>query len=182
MILETRRLILRPWEETDAEELYCHAKDPMIGPAAGWPPHTSVEDSLGIIRNIFFDEYTFAVVPKAVSKAVGCVRIMRGAAGTAHKQEDEAEIGYWIGRQYWGQGLIPEAVRELLRVCFEELSCSGVWCGYYEGNDKSRRVQEKCGFVPHHKEENVPCEKMGDVRNEYFTYMDTEQWMQIYRT
>lgn len=182
MILETQRLILRPWEDTDAQELYRHARDPLVGPAAGWPPHASVEDSLGIIRNVLSSEGTFAVVLKSTGRAAGSASIMRGDAGTANKRADEAEIGYWIGREYWGQGLIPEAVCELLRVCFEELNCSGVWCGYYEGNDKSRRVQEKCGFVPHHKEENVPCEKMGDVRNEYFTYMDKERWMQIYRT
>lgn len=61
--------------------------------------------------------------------------------------EHEAEIGYWIGVPFWGQGLIPEAVRALLARCFEELGCEAVWCGYYDGNDKSRRVQEKCGFL-----------------------------------
>lgn len=177
MIFETERLILRPWEEADAEELYRHAKDPMIGPAAGWPPHTSVEDSREIIRDVLSSEGTFAVVLKQTGKAAGSVGIMRMGAGSAPMKEDEAEIGYWIGREYWGQGLIPEAVRALLRVCFEELGCSGVWCGYYEGNEKSRRVQEKCGFIPHHKEENKPCEKMGDVRNEYFTYMSSAQWL-----
>jgi RimJ/RimL family protein N-acetyltransferase len=43
MILTTERLILRPWEETDAEDLYEYAKDERIGPAAGWPVHTSVK-------------------------------------------------------------------------------------------------------------------------------------------
>ena len=42
----TERLILRPWQESDAESLYKYARDPEIGPIAGWPPHTSVEDSL----------------------------------------------------------------------------------------------------------------------------------------
>ena len=50
MILTTKRLILRPWDETDAESLYKYAKDPSIGPIAGWPVHTSVENSLEIIR------------------------------------------------------------------------------------------------------------------------------------
>jgi len=181
MILETERLILRPWEESDAEELYRHAKDPLIGPAAGWPPHTSVENSREIIRTALSSEGTFAVVLKDTGKPVGCASIMRGDAGTAEKKANEAEIGYWLGRAYWGQGLIPEAVRELLRVCFEELKCIGVWCGYYEGNENSHRVQEKCGFLPHHKEENVPCEKMGEIRNEYFTYMSTERWIHLPR-
>ena len=59
----------------------------------------------------------------------------------------EPEIGYWIGRPFWGQGLIPEAVRELLRWCFMERGAARVWCGHSPGNDKSRRVIEKCGFT-----------------------------------
>ena len=85
-------------------------------------------------------------------------------------------FGYWIGKPYWGRGLIPEAVRALQRVCFEELGCSGVWCGYYAGNTKSRRVQEKCGFVPHHDEENKACAKLGEIRTEYVTYLSRERW------
>ena len=45
-----------------------------------------------------------------------------------------------------GRGLVPEAVREVLRHAFEDLGMRCVWAGYYYGNDKSRRVQEKCGF------------------------------------
>ena len=80
---------------------------------------------------------------------------------------------------YWGQGLIPEAVHKLLECCFDELNCSGVWCGYYDGNVKSKRVQEKCGFIYHHSEYNKPCELLGDVRTEHYTYMTKEQWIQI---
>ena len=59
----------------------------------------------------------------------------------------ESEIGYWIGRPYWGQGLIPEAVRELQRWCFQDRGEERLWCGHFPGNDQSRRVIEKCGFT-----------------------------------
>ena len=52
MMIKTKRLILRPWEETDAENLYEYAKDPAVGPIAGWPVHTSVENSRDIIRDV----------------------------------------------------------------------------------------------------------------------------------
>ena len=52
-IIETARLILRPWKEDDAESLFRYAHDPEVGPIAGWPPHTSVENSLEIIRTVF---------------------------------------------------------------------------------------------------------------------------------
>ena len=60
----TERLILRPWQESDAESLYKYARDPEIGPIAGWPPHTSVEDSLNVIRTVFSAPETYAVVLK----------------------------------------------------------------------------------------------------------------------
>lgn len=176
MILETGRLILRRWEEADAEELYQYAKDPAVGPIAGWPPHTSVENSREIIRDVLTAPETYAVVLKETGKPVGSIGIMFGKNGNAPMGEQEAEIGYWIGVPYWGQGLITEAVRELLRRCFEDLNCTAVWCGYYDGNLKSKRVQEKCGFRYHHTEKDKLCELMGDIRTEHFTYLTKENW------
>lgn len=176
MILETGRLILRRWEEADAEELYQYAKDPAVGPIAGWPPHTSVGNSREIIRDVLTAPETYAVVLKETGKPVGRSGIMFGKNGNAPMGEQEAEIGYWIGVPYWGQGLIPEAVRELLRRCFEDLNCTAVWCGYYDGNLKSKRVQEKCGFRYHHTEKDKLCELMGDIRTEHFTYLTKENW------
>lgn len=176
MILETERLILRPWQETDAETLYRYAKDPLVGPIAGWPVHTSVENSREIIRDVLSVPETYAVVLKKSGEPVGSAGIMFGEKGSAPMKEHEAEIGYWIGVPYWGQELIPEAVECLLKRCFEELSCTGAWCGYYDGNTKSKRVQEKCGFVFHHTEKDQPS-PMGDIRTEHFSYMTKEQWM-----
>lgn len=76
MTLETERLLLRPWREEDAEELYKYARDPEVGPAAGWPVHTSVDDSRGIIRNVLSAEGTFAVVLKETGLPVGSIGIM----------------------------------------------------------------------------------------------------------
>lgn len=176
IFLETNRLILRPWKEEDAEELYLYAKDPAIGPIAGWPPHTSVENSREIIKGVLSAPETYAVVLKQTGKPVGSAGILFGENGSAPMVEKEAEIGYWIGVPYWGQGLIPEAVQELLHRCFEALGCTAVWCGYYDGNTKSKRVQEKCGFRYHHTETDKPCKLMGDIRTEHFTYLTKAEW------
>ena len=94
--LETSRLILRPWRESDAESLYKYAKDPAIGPIAGWPPHTSVEDSLNVIRTIFSAPETYAVVLKEAGEPVGSAGIMSGEGlHSAEMKADEGEIGYW---------------------------------------------------------------------------------------
>lgn len=172
----TDRLILRPWQESDAKSLYRYARDPAIGPVAGWPPHVSVEDSLNIIRTVFAAPETYAVVLKETGEPVGSIGVMFGdGLHSAEMQADEAEIGYWIGKPYRGRGLIPEAVRCLLRRCFEDLGMAAVWCGYYEGNTNSRRVMDKCGFRFHHTE-GGKTSPLGDVRTEHFMRMTKEEW------
>lgn len=177
-ILETERLILRPWKETDANDLYEYAKDPQIGPIAGWPPHTSVENSCEIIRTVFSAEEIYAVVLKSEKKAVGSIGLMIGKDSNLNIPDDEGEIGYWIGVPFWGQGLIPEAIRELLHHGFENLGLKKIWCGYFDGNIKSKRAQEKCGFLYHHTNKNIYWELMDDIRTEHVTCLTKERWMQ----
>jgi len=177
VILETKRLILRPWSERDAGELYRYARDAAIGPAAGWPPHTSVENSRQIIREVLSAPETYAVVLRETGLPVGSISVIAPRMSHTDIGPDERELGYWIGVPYWGRGLIPEAVREMQRHCFADLGCTALWCGYYDGNLKSRRVQEKCGFRYHHTEKDKPCALMGDVRTEHFTRLTREEWL-----
>ena len=176
MILETDRLILRLWQEADAESLYKYAKDPLVGPIAGWPVHTSVENSREIIKTILSIPESYAVVLKQTSEVIGSIGLMFGEASNLEISDGEAEVGFWIGVPYWGQGLIPEAVEELLRYGFEELKLQRIWSGYFEGNFKSKRVQEKCGFTHHHTKENVEWEPMNDIRTEHITCQTLKEW------
>ena len=173
---ETERLILRPWNTGDAEALYRYAKDDRIGPIAGWPVHTSVENSRQIIEDVLSARGTYAVVLKESNLPAGSIGLMTGDASNLVTTEAEAEIGYWIGVPYWGQGLIPEAARVLIKYAFEELGMEKLWCGYFDGNNKSFRVQQKCGFVYHHTNENIFWPLMGDIRTEYITCMTRQQW------
>ena len=75
-MIETERLLLRPWHESEAETMYKYASDPDIGPIAGWPPHSSVENSLEIIRTVFSAPETYAVVLKETGEPVGSCGIM----------------------------------------------------------------------------------------------------------
>lgn len=177
MILETNRLILRPWKEDDAEELYKYAKNPLIGSIAGWPPHTSVENSRDIIINVLSDPETYAVVLKETGKPVGSVGLMIGEDSNIEIEDNEGEVGYWIGVPYWGQGLIPEAIKELIRHGFEDLQLKKLWCGYFDGNEKSRRVQEKCGFKYHHTNKDIFWVLMNDIRTEHISCLTKEQWI-----
>lgn len=176
MILYTDRLVLRPWRRTDACHLYEYARDERVGLPAGWPPHNSVENSAEIIRTVFSDPLTFAVHLRSEGRAVGCIGLMTGDGSNIPLEADECEIGYWIGVPYWGQGLIPEAARELIRYAFDELEVVRLWGGHYDGNDKSRRVLEKCGFVFRRTETGKLCALLGELRTEHIYSLDREAW------
>lgn len=175
-LIETERLILRPWKESDAESLYEYAKDPEVGPIAGWPAHTSVENSLEIIKNVLSEDETYAVCLKSDNKAIGSIGLFPPTQAQITVSDTEIEVGYWIGVPFWGNGYIPEAVRALQKYAFEELGCTAMWCGHYDGNEKSRRCQEKCGFKYHHTEENKPCKLLGGFRTEHYTRITRNEW------
>lgn len=169
MILQTKRLILRPWCETDAESLYEYAKDDRVGPVAGWPVHTDVENSREIIKNVLAVDETYAVCLKEDNRAIGSIGLMLGKNSNLALPENEGEIGYWIGVPFWGRGLIPEAMQELIRHAFDDLHLARLWCGYFDGNVKSKRAQEKCGFVYHHTDKDIYWALMDDIRTEHIT-------------
>ena len=109
MEFETKRLILRPWQESDAESLYEYAKDPNVGPIAGWPVHKNTEDSREIIRTVLSAPETYAVELKDFDKPIGSIGLMFSNKENTAMRPDEAEIGYWVGVPFWGKGYIPRS-------------------------------------------------------------------------
>lgn len=149
-MFETDRLTLRHWQDADAEELYQLAKDPLIGPAAGWPVHTSAENSREIIHTALCGEETYAMVLKETGEIVGSIGLFPSDAKFCANRQPE--IGYWVGSRFWGRGLCPEAMEWMLARCFHQKGNDAVWCSHFFGNSKSMRVMEKCGFHFHHLE------------------------------
>lgn len=174
-MLETKRLYLRPWQEEDATYLYEYAKDPDIGYPAGFPAHTSVENSREVIRTVLSAPQTYALCLKD-GHPIGSIGLKLKGHTDMTDREDECELGYWIGKPFWGQGLMPEAAEELLRYAFETLNMNAVWCGYYDGNEKSARVQQKLGFVYHHTTENLEVALLGETRTGHTSLLTREQW------
>ena len=146
--LETERLILRPFQETDLEDLYAYASVEGVGESAGWPHHTSIEISRQVLESFIRGRNIFAVVWKETGRVIGSL----GLHESWTEQEPEyrglrcVEIGYVLAKEYWGQGLMPEAVRRVIRYCFEECCLDALTICHFEENDRSRRVIEKCGF------------------------------------
>lgn len=150
--METDRLILRPWRESDAEALFKYASDPEVGPRAGWRPHTSIQESRAIIRTVFNNEYTWAVELKETGEAIGCIGYFPYGASNIEIGEDDAEAGYWIARPYWNQGICTEALTALIDYCFNEKGFHTLWSDYFIDNPASCAVMKKCGFVDSGKE------------------------------
>lgn len=173
MILETKRLMLRPWRREDAEKLYRLASDPAVANPAGWSPHTSVEHSREIIRTILYKPTVWAVCEKD-GDPIGNIHLDFDTPLREH--DGECELGYWLGRPFWGQGLMTEAAYALLRYAFDVLGVPAVWSGYYDGNDRSRRVQEKLGFVHRHTDEVPCCGEKISVKTVHRTYLTREMW------
>ena len=176
MIFTTKRLILRPWEESDAQSLFQYASDPDVGPIAGWPPHQSVEKSLDVIRHVFNGDECYAICKRDSHEAIGAIELKLNGHTDMTERDDECELGYWLAKPYWGRGYMPEAGRELIRHAFEDLDMKTIWCGYYDGNTKSLRVQEKLGFIYHHSCDEVPVPLLNEVRIGHTNYMTKESW------
>ncbi len=175
-ILETERLILRPWREADAECLYEYAKDPDVGPIAGWPPHKSIGESRDVIKNVFSAPQAYAVCLKTDGRPVGAAELKLKDHTDMTDRDNECELGYWLGKPFWGQGIMTEAAREMLRHGFEDLGMKIIWCGYYEGNLRSKRVQEKCGFRYQWTSEGVDVPLMNEKRTGHVSCLTKDQW------
>lgn len=165
MEISTQRLKLRPWRIDDAADLYESARDERVGHDADWPPHRSEEESRGVIRTVFSADEIYAVELRSTGRVVGCVGLLIGAASHLCLPDDQVEVGYWIGVPYWGCGLIPEALEALIGHAFGKLKLSALWCCSFTDNERSRRVQEKCGFKWVRVERAEPNNPDGWVRD-----------------
>lgn len=177
MILETERLILRRWEESDAEDLYKYASNPDVGPIAGWPPHQSLDESKDVIKNVLNGKEAYAICLKEDGKVIGAIELKLNGHTDMTEKDDECELGYWIGKPFWGQGIMPEVANELLRHAFEDIGMSKVWCGYYEGNIKSKCVQEKVGFKYQWTSEDIDVPLMHEKRTGHVNALTKEEWL-----
>ena len=175
-VLMTQRLILRRWNQKDAEDLYRYACDPDVGPIAGWPPHKNPDESRAVIRDVLNGREAYAICLKEDRKAIGAIELKLNGHTDLTDRDDECEMGYWLGKPFWGRGIVPEAVTEMLRRAFEDIGMQKVWVGYYEGNSKSKRVQEKCRFRFQRKSEGVDVPLMQEKRTGYVSSLTRDQW------
>ena len=144
--LQTQRLLLRPWKESDLEDFYHYASVDGVGQMAGWLPHKDREESRMILQMFIDEKKTYALEYEG---------IVIGSLGVEKYKEDKfpefadkkvRELGFVLAKDYWGKGLMAEAVNAVIRDLFETEGLDLIMCGHYTDNPQSARVQEKCGF------------------------------------
>lgn len=147
-VLETERLFLRPWQESDLDDLYEYACVEGVGEMAGWKHHESITVSKKVLDLFIAEKDVFAVVYKENNKVIGSVGLHYSWANEEpeYKTLKLKEIGYVLAKDYWGKGLMPEAVKRVIRFCFEEYGLDALTVGHFSTNNQSRRTIEKCGF------------------------------------
>ena len=153
-VIETKRLILRPFRQSDLCDFNEYASVPGVGEMAGWKHHETIEKTQKVLDKFIKEDKTFAIVFKKNNKVIGSIGVEK------YELEDELtefngyygrEIGYVLSKDYWGKGIMPEAVEAIIDYLFNDLNLDFLTCGYYDFNDQSKRVQEKCGFKPYRK-------------------------------
>ncbi len=154
-IIETQRLVLRPWLESYLDDLYEYASVEGVGEMAGWPHHKSIEESRNILHLFIADKNVLAVVFKENNKVIGSLGLHYSWANEEHEYKNLKikEIGYVLSKDYWGMGLMPEAVSAVIKFCFDKLNLNALTVGHFVENMQSRRVIEKCGFKIYKKSE-----------------------------
>lgn len=143
--LETERLILRPWTRDDLEDFHAYSSIDGLGQMAGWIPSKSMKESSVILDIFIREKKTFAIELKETGRVVGSVGIEEPDPDP-EKEMLGREIGYALHKDYWGQGLTPEAVMAVISWCFDTLHYDYLTCSHFDWNHQSRRVIEKCGF------------------------------------
>ena len=153
--LETERLVLRPFKQEDANEVFeCWESDPDVAKYMFWTSHNDIEKTkewiafeLGQIEKN--DWYRFAIVLKETNELIGTALIY---------YEDEVEcleIGYNLGKKYWGKGYTTEAMKKVVAFAVEQLHLLQIVGRYAKENPASGNVMKKLGFE---YEKEIPYE------------------------
>ena len=174
-VLRTERLTLRPWRRSDLDDLYTYASVDGVGQMAGWKPHESKEESQKILDMFVGHKKTFAL--EYQGSVIGSLGIEEYDGDHFPEFADKQcrEIGFVLSKEHWGQGLMPEAVKEVVRFLFEEMALDIILCSRFLWNRQSQRVQEKCGFK--HYSYGTHETSLGTVEEEEVNILTKKDWL-----
>jgi len=147
--IATERLRLRPFLETDVEDIWPTVSDPTFPVQMSWNAHAERSETLAFIRAQADAIASGAGVTWAIvhdGRAVGAISLLGIRWQVLALRVDRAELGFWLARSLWGQGLVTEAARAVVQFGFDDLGLHKITVGCFPDNAGSRRVIEKIGF------------------------------------
>lgn len=144
--LTTGRLTLRPWRKSDIDDFYEYASVEGVGEMAGWAHHRSKDETQAILDMFIAGKKCFAIEHEG--KVIGSLGIEMYDERLLPQLSDKQgrELGFVLSKTYWGRGLTPEAVNEVIRWLFDEQGLDFIVCRHFADNEQSKRVHQKCGF------------------------------------
>lgn len=145
VVLHTERLVLRPFCLSDAADMFSNwASDPEVTKFLTWPTHKSVQVTEYVLNDwiphyIEPDYYHWAITLN--DRPIGSMAVVQhdDAVGKAH-------IGYCIGRQWWHQGIVSEALQRVINFLFDEVGYQRIEARHDPRNPHSGGVMKKCGM------------------------------------
>lgn len=149
LVVETQRLVLRPLELGDADALHEYASDAEVSKWMAWDPHTERATTVAFLERMIAARESGTSVGWAIlvdGKPAGVISLDGITWQFRAWRVDRAEMGYWLGKPFWGQGYMSEAATAGVRFAFETLGLHKVTIGCVEGNEASRTIIEKLGF------------------------------------
>ena len=141
--MKTERLKLRRFKLSDLNDFYEYAKDPNVGPNAGWEYHKSKNESILLLANFIKNKEIWAIELIENSKVIGSVGLHQDKK---RENPNSRMIGYVINQDYWGKGYATEVVKKIMEYSFDNLKLDILSVYHYSFNERSKRVIYKCGF------------------------------------
>ncbi len=148
--IETAALLLRPFRMSDLNDFYEYARKPEVGPSAGWPPHPDKAHSAKILRSFLQAGDVYAIVLKDEAKVIGSIGLHEHPVPEPFAPDYTGrrlrEVGYVLSSNYWNRGYMTQATSAVIYYACHDLRLDGLFICHSEGNIRSQRVIEKCGF------------------------------------
>lgn len=160
--LESERLVLRDWKTSDLDDFHEISSNKKVSDLAGFRLKTNKEDSFNNLKKFIelsddsickvklkeLEHVVFwAIELKELNKAVGWLELCEASSKPETENFKYAkEIGFVLAEEYWGQGLMPEAIKGILSYLFNEEEIDAVVCSHFKDNYQSEKAMKKCGF------------------------------------
>ena len=177
--IRTKRLLLRPWKQSDLDDFFAYASVDGVGQMAGWKPHANKDESQSILDRFIANKHTFALEYRGTVIGSLGVQEYKEERFPEFQEKKCREIGSALSKDYWGQGIMPEAVGAVVRYLFTEIGLDAIFCSHFLSNKQSARVQEKCGFK--HYAYGTFETHLGTTEDGETNVLTREEWLTLER-